>query len=1437
MSLVIAVVTLLATVLLPAGGAQASLITHSIVPGAARSRAADWSAQTRGVRRAALARQRSGPAKRTVAAGARDVRRACAAPKRRGLMACLALVRTNVPHQKGLFAPGTAPSGYGPADLQSAYSLPSATGGAGQTVAIVDAFDDPNAEADLQAYRAQYGLPVCDTANGCFEKVNQQGQQGNYPAPNVGWAEEESLDMDMVSAICPNCHILLVEANDNDVTGPNLEIAVNEAVTLGAKYVSNSYGGGEFPSQTTEDTQYYDHPGVAVTASAGDSGYGAQYPAASQYVTAVGGTSLTRDTGVPRGWSESAWRGTGSGCSAYDPKPAWQRDTGCSNRTIADVSAVADPNTGVAVYDTYTDPGWEVFGGTSVSSPIIASTFALAGTPAAGTYPSSYPYADPSALNDVTSGANGTCTPAYLCTAEPGYDGPTGLGTPGGLAAFTPVSYGTVAGTVTDVGTGKPLSGAEVDVGSFAALTDSSGHYTDAVPAGSYTATAKAFGHTAKTVTGVQVTADQTTTVNFGLTGAPTTTLSGTVTDGSGHGWPLYATVSVPGTPLTPVYTNPYTGAYSITVPEGATYQVQAVPVSPGYKAKTESVAVGKAAKEKNIKVAVDPSSCTAPGYAFEYQGAGTQFTGWSGASPQDGWSITDGAGDGQTWNFSNPGHLSPPPGGDSDFASVDSNYYGAGGYQDTSLTSPVVNLTGVTSPEIGFGTNLETTESATANLELSLDGGQTWATLRHWTWRNSPVQGRVIVKIPQAAGQPDVQVRFRYTGRNSYWWAIDNVVIGTATCAPTPGGLISGSVTNDNTGDAINGATVASRADPADSGISAATPADPNLPDGFYEFFSPLTGSQKFTASYPGYQASTATVTTTAGGLTRHNWVLKAGRVSVNPASISATVGLGGSASQQVTFTNTGTAPARISLGEQDAGFTPQGVTAAAPAPLQRIKVKGRITPGAMALQHNLVMRGTSSSAPAKPGVAPKPLVAGSPMPDAAPWAGLADYPVPIMDNAVAYDGTGKVYSVAGYDGTANTASGYAYDPIAQQWAPIASAPQPLDVPAGAFLDGKMYLVGGWNAAIAPVASVYAYDPSSNSWSQTANLPAAIAAASAAVLGGQLYVIGGCTTARCSPASQAVYRYNPASGIWVRRTDYPAPVAFAACAGVDREIVCAGGVNPDNGQSSTSTYIYHPSSNTWTSGAAMPYDDWGMAYSGAGNKLQIAGGVTARSTAITNQAAQYDPAANAWSTLPDAANAEYRGGGSCGMYQVGGSAGGLVPTSSAQVLPGYDQCGLSGVPWLSENATSLNLAPGHSATVTVTADSSAVNQPGTYAATLTIGTGSPYPVQPAQGVSITLRVNPPRSWGKITGTVTGAATGSPLTGATVQVGTLGGTGQVTFTLTTNAEGGYQLWLDHRYSPLQVIAFADGYQPQTKNAAVTQGKTTTLNFALQKNGG
>lgn len=324
--------------------------------------------------------------------------------------------------------------GYGPASLQAAYNI-DPSGGSGRTVAVVESGGYSKAESDLQVYRNLFGLPPCTAANGCFKVVNQTGQTtGLPPDSNVADPGEDMLDLDMVSAMCPNCNILMVETKT--FTSPDLATAVDTAVALGAVAVSNSYSASESSSDATQTEPHYTHPGVFITASSGDSGYSAEagQPATFASVIAVGGTTLIRDPSTPRGWKETVWKMSGSGCSKYIPKPAWQTDPGCSGkRTVADVAFDADwTNSGVAEY-TSTEGGWGVDGGTSAAAPAVAAVYAHVSN---GVGNASYIYSHASALNNITSGSNGSCSVTYLCTAGPGYSGPVGWGTPNGTGAF-----------------------------------------------------------------------------------------------------------------------------------------------------------------------------------------------------------------------------------------------------------------------------------------------------------------------------------------------------------------------------------------------------------------------------------------------------------------------------------------------------------------------------------------------------------------------------------------------------------------------------------------------------------------------------------------------------------------------------------------------------------------------------------------------------------------------------------------------------------------------------------------------------------------------------------------------------------------------------------------------------------------------------------------
>jgi uncharacterized repeat protein (TIGR01451 family) len=359
-----------------------------------------------------------------------------------GTARCHALVATD---PAGTVTADALPAGYGPAQFLGAYNLPT-NPPTPQTIAIVDAFDNPTIESDLAVYNSTFGLPPCTTANGCFKKVNQSGLPSPLPRTDAGWALEIALDVETAHAICQGCKILLVEADSNSFA--NLGTAVNRAAAMGANVISNSYGGGEFSSETSDTA--FNHPGIAVTVSTGDSGFGTEYPATSPYVIAVGGTTLNvtnPSAGVYGYGSETVWSGAGSGCSLFLSAQSWQTSdpnwglTGCgTKRGIADVAADADPATGAAVYDTtpyFGQSGWFKVGGTSLAAPLIGAVYALAGASSSVSYPASLPYANRLGLHDVVTGTNGTCGTSIMCRGAVGYDGPTGLGTPNGLLSFS----------------------------------------------------------------------------------------------------------------------------------------------------------------------------------------------------------------------------------------------------------------------------------------------------------------------------------------------------------------------------------------------------------------------------------------------------------------------------------------------------------------------------------------------------------------------------------------------------------------------------------------------------------------------------------------------------------------------------------------------------------------------------------------------------------------------------------------------------------------------------------------------------------------------------------------------------------------------------------------------------------------------------------------
>jgi subtilase family serine protease len=346
----------------------------------------------------------------------------CAQPVRGGVQ-CLVLMESR---------PRNGTSGYGwtPSDIEAAYNLPSSTKGSGQLVAIVDSYDNPDVASDLETYRSHFNLGSVK-----FHKYNEKGQQKNYPAGSPGWGVEIDLDAQMVSAACPKCSIDLIEASSE--SSADMQKAEATAVKLGAHIVSNSWICYDY--SCTLDPQYFDKKGVVYTAGSGDSSYGLiGPPSAFPSVVAVGGTILS---GTGSGYTETVWEYAGSGCASEMQKPKWQHDPSCTSRTDADVSAVAQS---VAEYDTFSAAGWITVSGTSVSTPLIAGVYALAGNASSQNAAERLWTLKKNKLNKdlhyISSGNNGSCGGSYICTAGTEqfktYSGPAGWGTPNGVGAF-----------------------------------------------------------------------------------------------------------------------------------------------------------------------------------------------------------------------------------------------------------------------------------------------------------------------------------------------------------------------------------------------------------------------------------------------------------------------------------------------------------------------------------------------------------------------------------------------------------------------------------------------------------------------------------------------------------------------------------------------------------------------------------------------------------------------------------------------------------------------------------------------------------------------------------------------------------------------------------------------------------------------------------------
>jgi subtilisin family serine protease len=571
---------------------------------------------------------------------------------------------------------------------------------------------------------------------------------------------------------------------------------------------------------------------------------------------------------------------------------------------------------GVNVRSSVPGSGYDSFDGTSMAAPHVAGAIALLWSAA------------PSLFGDVNATKellDGTATdhPDSECGGTDDDNNVYGEGQLDALALLEGAptgDTGTAAGTVTDAATSTPLNGAELTIvgGEInrTVTTAEDGAYSLPLPAGDYEVTAEAFGYVTQTAA-MTITADQTTTQDFALDVAPTVQVGGAVTDGSGHGWPLYARITAEGVPGA-FFTNPENGRYSISLPSDTTYQMTIDPLYDGYQTMTEEVEVGSGNVTHNVAAPVDPS-CTAAGY--EFSPVETTYTQDfnAGATP-DGWSVVDNVGNGQVWTFDDPGARGNLTGGDGAFAIVDSDHYGSSGQQDTALVTPVFDFSGVPSPVIGFKQDHDWL-GETADVDVSVDGGATWENL---VTQNTDVRGprEDIVSAPQAGGESSVQFRFHYYNASfEWWWQVDDVFVGNRTCDPVNAGLVVGNVRDANTDAGVNDATVTNDTT-SGSATTIATPDDPALDDGFYWMVSTETSTNALTASADSYVSDSADVDVEADWVTPADFVLDAGLLTTDVDGVSANMKMDRNAVRSFTVTNEGTAPAEVSVGVGGGGF-----------------------------------------------------------------------------------------------------------------------------------------------------------------------------------------------------------------------------------------------------------------------------------------------------------------------------------------------------------------------------------------------------------------------------------------------------------------------------------------------------------------------------------
>ncbi|WP_122260787.1 cell wall-binding repeat-containing protein [Ornithinimicrobium cerasi] len=1088
--------------------------------------------------------------------------------------------------------------------------------------------------------------------------------------------------------------------------------------------------------------------------------------------------------------------------------PFSSRGVGQDGAVKPDISAP-----GVNVRSSVPGGGYESFSGTSMAAPHVGGAVALLWAAA------------PDLIGDVTFtrellDGSAVDTPDEQCGGSPGDNNVYGEGRLDAIALLdsAPIGdTGRVAGTVTDAASAEALAGATVTLQAErtrSTTTAADGTYGIRLGSGEWDVTTSKFGYLPDAAT-VTVPVDDTVVHDVALEAAPTGMLSGTVTDGSGQGYPLYARISVQGQSSVGAYTDPLTGAYTLDLPVG-THVVRATAQLPGYQVESREVVVVAAdGSVADFALLVDPVTCSAPGYTLVLDGTTETYD--SLALPE-GWSVEDLQGDGLVWRFDDPMAIGNLTGGQGGFAEANSMLDVGSG--DTVLVSPPLDASAMTTVSVVYKQLFDTFGGSSGAVEVSADGGITWVVVHEET--TFVIEDEVTLDVTdQLAGASQAHVRFRYQDpppEPDLLWQVDDVFLGSRTCEPLGGGLVVGYVQDDLEGAGIVNARVSSVDNPSDAGTSRATPDDPALDDGFYWLHSELTGSHPFLATARNYGTDQQDVTVLEGAVARADFVLGQAILEIDPTSLTTTVALGEADGGEFTVTNTGTSTAQITFTERRGDFeilradgsrmSSQQAVAADGAPLVSRPVE--VSVGSSALREDL-REAAAAAAPADE-----------------PWTDLTDLPVPVTGNrVVSLDGVW--YSVGGFSFT-DFPGLYRYDAPALEWQPLAALPAPVELPLAAAVDGRIVVAGGWSASGEPTSDTWIYDPETDSWAPGAPLPTPVSSMGVAVTAGEVLAVGGCTTGFCLPLVDTVQAYDIASDSWSVRTPFPVPVAFPSCGGLDGGVVCAGGIDSSE-QMLDATWAYDPSADAWTSRAPAPATLFAPAAASANGQLVAVSGI--QDGQLTNASWAYDPVADSWSPLPNANHAVYRGGGACGFLRAGGQDD-FDLVSSAELLPGLDLCAESGadVEWLVLDTTEAVLDPGQSVTVGVTTDSSAVNQPGTY--TAGVGVVANVPVTPAP-VDVTMHVTPPLSWGKVTGTayledcegglVAGDSVGIDITPVREGVGD-------GWLIMTDQEGVYARWINTQVGTLRMTALLTGFRPDPHLVDLARGGTVVQDFAL-----